>query len=338
MRKKQLLFHITRQRFEQLFESEAQERLQELAEWRGPFNSEPDAILSAEDLKDIEVAFISNHSKLTAEAVDQSPNLKWIHEGTGHPPDIDYSAVFRNNISVTHTGNVFSISVAEMALGMFLASYRRITDHNEVLHTEEGKEAEPVLSNREAYGKTAGIIGLGSIGRRLAFLLNSIGMRVIAYDPYLREQSNDSLDVTFVDLPDLLRRSDGVFVAASPAPDNKHLLNGPMLDLIRSDAVLVSVSRAWLIDHDQLINRLQARRFRAALDVFPIEPLPLGDPLRRLDNVILTPHRAGGTMEARRRMGWDFIKDLEGFIKGNQPSQNFYVSQQIAIERGYMKI
>jgi phosphoglycerate dehydrogenase-like enzyme len=228
--------------------------------------------------------------------IEQLPNLKWIHEGTGHPPDIAYSQAYRSHITITHTGNVFGISVAEMALSLFLASYRRITDHDRMLHTEDGKEGESISLNREAYGKTAGIIGFGNIGKRLAYLLRSIGMRVIAYDPFLHnDPSSKDMDVAFVDLTDLLSSSDGIFVAASPAPDNKHLL-----------------------------------------DVFPIEPLPPGDPLRRLDNVILIPHRAGGTNEARQRMGWDFIHDLEVYLRGGLPIKNFNVTRQIALERGYM--
>lgn len=337
MNKPTIMFHITRQRFEQLFVPEAQQRLDELANWTGPFEEEPDSTLSAESLSNVDIVFASHKTKLTAEVIKQSPNLRWIHEGTGHPPDVAYSEAYHNNMTITHTGNVFSIPVAEMALGLFLTSYRRIIDHNHVLHTYDGQEAEAASMNREAYGKTAGIIGLGNIGSRLAFLLNSIGMRVIAYDPFLRNNlSAVDMGVTFVELADLLSSSDGIFVTASPAPSNEHLLNGSMLDLIRSDAVLVSVSRAMLIDHDALVERLLAGKFRAALDVFPIEPLPPGDPLRGLDNVILIPHRAGGTNEARQRMGWDFLRDLEVYLEGSLPIRNFLVTQQIAVERGYM--
>jgi phosphoglycerate dehydrogenase-like enzyme len=332
--KVRILFHITKKRFELLFSPEAEKELRELADVIGPYE-EDSSSPPAEDLKEASIAFISHLTDLDRSALENAPNLRWIHEGTGHPPKLDYKEAYNREITVTHTGNVFGIPVAEMALGLFLASYRSIVDHNKALHTEKGKEGDHYLNTREAYGKTAGIIGLGTIGSRLAQLLGVLGMNVIAYDPYVQTASKQGVEM--VGIEELLTRSDGIFLTAAPSPGTRKLLDGKRLDLIRSDAVLVNVSRALLIDYEALVERLTAGRFRAALDVFPIEPLPEGDPLRSLDNVILIPHRAGGSVEARLRMGSDFVHDLRNHLAGNSPSRGFLVTPAIAVQRGYME-
>jgi phosphoglycerate dehydrogenase-like enzyme len=332
--KLKILFHITKKRFKLLFSPEAEKELRDLADVIGPYE-EDSTLPPANDLKNASIAFISHLTDLDERALEMAPHLRWIHEGTGHPPKIDYKEAFKRDITVTHTGNVFGVPVAEMALGLFLASYRRIIDHDKALHTESGKEGDHYLNTREAYGKTAGIIGLGTIGSTLARLLDALGMRVIAYDPYVKTATQQGVEM--VGLEELLASSDGIFLTAAPSPGTRQLLDGSRLDLIRNDAVLVNVSRALLIDYEALVERLTAGRFRAALDVFPIEPLPEGDPLRSLDNVILIPHRAGGSVEARLRMGSDFVHDLRNYLAGNSPSRSFLVTPVIAVQRGYLE-
>jgi phosphoglycerate dehydrogenase-like enzyme len=112
------------------------------------------------------------------------------------------------------------------------------------------------------------------------------------------------------------------------------LLGAEELDLIRPDAVLLVISRSHLVDEAALIERLRAGRFRAAMDVFDTEPLPAGHPYRSPPNVVMTPHRAGGTVESYRRIGRHLVNDLERFRRGEPPAENVLVTAEAARLQG----
>jgi phosphoglycerate dehydrogenase-like enzyme len=114
------------------------------------------------------------------------------------------------------------------------------------------------------------------------------------------------------------------------------LLGPAELDLLRPESVLLVISRSWLVDEAALVARLRAGRFRAAMDVFETEPLPPDHPYRSLPNTVLTPHRAGGTVESYRRVGDALVADLERFAAGQPLVLNVPVTADAARLQGRM--
>src|SRR5690606_12530192 len=120
-------------------------------------------------------------------------------------------------------------------------------------------------------------------------------------------------------LDDLLATSRVIFVLAIPSAENRAMLNRARLELIAPDAVLVLISRAHVVDFDALTDLLYQRRFRAALDVFPQEPLPAGHPIRRAPGVVLSAHRAGSVWRDLQAIGRMVVDDLEAMTRGLPP-------------------
>jgi phosphoglycerate dehydrogenase-like enzyme len=195
--------------------------------------------------------------------------------------------------------------------------------HDRALHTADAPEGRDKSFNREASGRTIGIVGLGGIARSLLHFLAPFAPHVLVFDPFLSEEAIRAVGAEPTALDDLLRQSDAVFLMAVPTSENRRLIGARELDLLRPESVLLVISRAWLVDEAALIERLQAGRFRAAMDVFEEEPLPAGHPYRSLPNVVLTPHRAGGTLESYRR-----------FIRGDPLAHNAPVTLDVARLQG----
>jgi phosphoglycerate dehydrogenase-like enzyme len=141
------------------------------------------------------------------------------------------------------------------------------------------------------------MIGFGSIARCLRPLLAPFGCPIAVYDPWLGAGYLRSQGVEPVALAHLLRTSQVIFVLASPSAESQALLSRELLEQIQPGAVLVLISCAHVIDFDALTDLVLAGRFKAAIDVFPLEPLPLDHPIRQAPGAILSAHRAGSVKE-----------------------------------------
>lgn len=253
------------------------------------------------------------------------PSLKAIFEvGGSMPPreSLDYQTCFARGIRVMSCSPVFGPAVAELALGLALCSARGILRADALVRS--GREKTSREGNADAftlYRKTVGMIGFGGLGRSLKPLLDPFQCRFLAYDPYVAPAELESCGVTPVDLEALLRRSRLIFVLATPTPQNKGLIDRRRLELIQPDAVFLLMSRAHLVDFDALVEMASAGRFRAAIDVYPTEPIPADDPVRASANTILTPHIAGHVPEDFVRMGAMLVDDIEAVLEGRQPRQ-----------------
>ena len=168
-------------------------------------------------------------------------------------------------------------------------------------------------------GKPVGLVGFGNIGRHLRRLLEPFGCELRAYDPWLTEAYLRDEGVEPTALAHLLESSRIVFVLATPTTENAALLSRELLELIRPDAVLVLASRAHVVDFDALTELVLAGRFRAAIDVFPYEPLDPDHPIRMASRGVLSPHRAGLVQEALWEIGRLVVDDLEAIVNGLPP-------------------
>jgi phosphoglycerate dehydrogenase-like enzyme len=240
--------------------------------------------------------------------------------GGGFPNGLDYDACFARGIRVLTAAPAFGPQVAEMALGMVLAASREIVAGDAAMRRGDekwlhaGNESTFLL-----YGKPVGFIGYGGLARALRPLLAPFGCPISVYDPWLPEGYLRSQGVEPVSLEALLEGSRVTFVLAVPSAENRALLSRDMLERIPPGSVLALISRAHLVDFDALTELVLAGRFKAVIDVFPNEPLPLDHPIRRAPGVVLSAHRAGSVAEGLQDIGRLVVDDLEAIARGIPP-------------------
>lgn len=257
--------------------------------------------------------------------LDALVNLRAILEvGGSHPSPrlLDYTACFQRNIRVLSCAPAFGPVVAEMALGLAIAAGRGIVEGDRLMR--RGEERYSRAGNENAftlYGKRVGLIGFGGLARSLQPLLAPFGCEIHAYDPWLPASHLRRQGVTPTDLDSLLATCRVIFVLALPSVENRGLIDRRRLELIQPDALFLLISRAHLVDFDALVELVNQGRFRAAIDLYPDEPVPADHPVRSSRNTILSSHRAGHVPEDFRSIGRMVVNDLEAIFHGLPPFQ-----------------
>lgn len=238
------------------------------------------------------------------------------------PQGLDYPYCFARGIRVLSAAPAFAPQVAEMALGMALAASREIVAGDAAMRA--GTERWLHAGNADTfllYGKPVGFIGYGNLARALRTLLAPFGCPIAAYDPWLGDGYLRSEGIEPLPLDALLARSKVTFVLAVPSVENRALLTRALLEQIPSGAVFVLMSRAHVVDFDALTELVLAGRFKAAIDVFPVEPLPLDHPIRQAPGAVLSAHRAGSVAEGLWEIGQMVVDDLEAIVQGLPPQR-----------------
>ncbi len=250
-----------------------------------------------------------------------APDLRAVISVSGaFPSKLDYQACRERGIRVLSAAPAFGRQVAEMALGLALASCRQIAAGDAAMRAGEerwlhaGNESTFML-----YDQPVGFIGYGALARSLQPLLAPFGVGISVYDPWLGDGFLRRQGVRPVSLPELLETSRFVFVLAAPSSENQALLSRKLLERVRQDAVVVLVSRAHVVDFDALTELVLAGRFRAAIDVFPDEPLAADHPIRGARGAVLSAHRAGSVREGMWDIGQMVVDDLEAIVDGLPP-------------------
>jgi phosphoglycerate dehydrogenase-like enzyme len=212
--------------------------------------------------------------------------------------------------------------VAEMALGMVLASSRQIVEgHNAFRAGEEIYLWPGNVGSFTLYGQTVGFIGFGGLARALKPLLDPFHCQVLVYDPWKPEHHLRRQGVVPTGLDDLLSRCKVIFVLAVPSKENKGLLSRERLAKVRPGSVLALMSRAHLVDFDALTEAVSQGKFKAVIDVFPQEPLPKDHPIRKAPGVVFSAHRAGSVERELREIGRMAVDDLIAMIAGQAPTE-----------------
>ena len=250
-----------------------------------------------------------------------APKLKLIQLLSAGYDDVDLDAARRAGVPVANNGGANAISVAEHAMMLMLAVSRRVIwQHNNVAGGRwRGNGPAPRMY--EMHDKTLGIVGLGTIGKKVARLARAFGMRVQYYDiARLPEHEEDALGVKFRLFGELLRTSDVVSLHVPLNDSTRHMIGANELALMKPTSVIVNTSRGPVIDEVALTKVLADHRiFGAGLDVFDQEPPPPDNPLFKLDNVLLTSHFAGPTWDnhtARFRNAFDNVQRV---ARGEKP-------------------
>ncbi|MCD2178099.1 hydroxyacid dehydrogenase [Rhizobium sp. C1] len=257
-----------------------------------------------------------------ADRLAKASNLKAIFNvETNFLPNIDYEACFQRGIHVLAPSGVFALAVAEMGLGMAISLARGI--HSEHARFLDGTERYGLEGNGDAElltGSQFGFIGFGDLGKALQALLPAFRPAAVrVFDPWLPDGHLARLGVQPASLDEVLTKSRFVFVVASITTENQHLLNRDKLSLMQPGASLILLSRAAVLDFDALAEIVSTGRIRVATDVFPQEPVPSGDTLRALPNVLFSPHRAGALNSALQEIGKRVLEDVDLISRGLPP-------------------
>lgn len=224
-------------------------------------------------------------------------------------------------IPVANNGGANALDVAEHTLALILAFYRRLVEMNTNVRTGQWNAIDSGATTYCIDGKTVGIVGLGQIGRRVARLLGAFGARLLYYDPYPPAPSiAHDLKAHQVTLEELFQQSDIITLHIPLNEATHHLVNEPLLALMKPNALLVNTCRGPVVDEAALTAVLRERRIAgAALDVLAQEPPAPNNPLLQLDNVLFTPHTAGVTRDTWPRRGKFIFENLQRVWAGEAP-------------------
>lgn len=252
----------------------------------------------------------------------QARNLRWIHAPTSAVHQFMFPELQNSDVVLTNSREVHGPVVAEHVMALIFALARKIPQ-SVVFQQQRVWGQEPIWYEgahpRELAGATLGLIGVGSIGRRVAQKASALAMRVLAVREHPEKGKPDFVDEVFGpgELEGVLRRSDFVVVAAPLLAATEGLINGARLAAMKPDAFLINVGRGPQVDESALVEALRNRRIAgAALDVFEHEPLPADSPLWCAPNLLITPHTAGLTDQLWPRHYELFSNNLRRYIEG----------------------
>ena len=264
--------------------------------------------------------FAHINDRIDAEIMDAAgASLKVIAEfGVGYD-NIDTAAASERNIAVGNTPGVLTETAADLAFALIQASGRRLAESDRFVRRGEWKWFEPLdLLGQDIHGSTLGIIGLGRIGSAVARRALASGMNVIYLN---RSQPADDLGCRRVgSLDELLAESDFVSVHCPLTPETQGLIGAAQLKTMRDHAALINTARGPIVDTEALTEALRSSVIAyAALDVTDPEPIPVGHPLLKMENITLLPHVASATVGTRRKMSEMTVDNILAVLKGELP-------------------
>ena len=268
--------------------------------------------LEKEDLikimPEVEVLVVRSATKVTAEVIEAGKKLKIIARAGVGLDNIDLEKAKEKGIKVLNTPGASAASVAELTIGMMFALSRHIV--RGTMDLKEGKWTKKQLKGVELNGKTLGIIGIGRIGREVAKRALALGMKVIAYDPFVKEID---MDVKLVEFDELLSSADYITVHVPLIPETKHLIDEKAFEKMKKGVFVLNCARGGIVDEEALLKALKEGKVAGAgMDVFETEP-PTSDvekEILSLPNVVATPHIGASTKEAQKRVGKEIVNRI----------------------------
>lgn len=257
------------------------------------------------------VCVMRERAPLPRRIIERLPRLKLIAStGPGKNASIDYDAAGERNIEVTGTG-YSPTSTVELTWALIMASARNLVSESNSVRSGGWQTSV----GRELDGQVLGILGLGTIGSRIAAIGQMFGMNVIAWSENLDVATAEAAGATWVPKDELFARSDILSIHLRLSERTRGLVSADQLAAMKSTAWLVNTSRGPIIDEPSLIGALTAQSIGgAALDVFDTEPLPLDHPLRRLPNALVTPHIGGVAENLYRTFYGDAAAEIAGWL------------------------
>ncbi len=292
---------------------EVLEPLREFGSYRYYKNRLEESHLLLERIGDAHAVFL-DWSNLNAEVLSFCPSLEIVsYIGVGAANFVDLAAASELGIVVTNTPDYGNRSVAEHALGLILAVARHIARGDRDLR--QGRWTSSQREGVQISGRRIGLVGMGAVGKEMARMCRSLGMEIIYHDPRRQPEVEDM--ASYRELDELLRECDVVSLHVAYTPETHNLIGERELSLLRPGAILVNTSRGEVLDLKALAKALrEGRLWGAGLDNYSNEPHPDLSGLVGLENVVMTPHIAFNTREAKDRMTAIAVENVVSFYRG----------------------
>jgi D-3-phosphoglycerate dehydrogenase len=266
------------------------------------------------DLKDFDIVIMMRErTRFPRQVIEGLPQLKLLITTGAYNASIDMKACQERGITVCGTGG-FGNPTVGITFGLILELTRRIGWEN--ARMKAGAPWQLTLG-MDIEGKTLGVLGLGKLGARAAGVGKAFGMNVLAWSQNLTSERCREVGAEYASREDLLRHADFVTIHLVLSDRTRGLISGKEFGLMKSTAYLINTSRGPIVDEKALLEALNSKRIAGAgLDVFDVEPLPVDHPLRKLDNVVLTPHLGYVSEQNYRRYYPDIVENIRGWLDG----------------------
>jgi D-3-phosphoglycerate dehydrogenase / 2-oxoglutarate reductase len=269
---------------------------------------------------DFDAIITRSGTAVNADLLENPGKLKIIGRAGVGLDNVDIEAASKKGIIVMNAPSGNTLAATELTMGIMLAAARKIPLANESL--KAGKWDRKRFMGIELYNKTLGIVGLGRIGTNVAIRAKSFGMRVVAYDPYIKKSKADAAGVVLYDtLEELLREADVISFHTPLTAETKNMITEKEMALTKDGVILVNCARGGIVNENDLYEALKAGKvFAAGVDVFEQEP-PQSSKLLQLENVFATPHIGANTMEGQEAVAVIIAEQVYNALHG-KPYQN----------------
>lgn len=270
-----------------------------------------------EKLQGYDALMVRSATTVTKKIIESVESLKVIGRAGVGVDNIDVPAATNRGIMVINSPQGNTISAAEHTFALILAAARRVPQAAATMNA--GRWDRKLFTGNELYNKTLGVVGFGRIGREVASRAASFKMKILAYDPFVSDESIRATGAEPRELDDLLPDCDFVTLHVPKVKETVGLFSKERLLKMKKGSYLVNCARGGIVDENALVEVLKDHLGGAAFDVFETEPLPEGSPLRGVSNLVLTPHLAASTEEAQMRVAIDVAEQIRDVLEGKSP-------------------
>ncbi len=320
--KPKVLFAVGSQFRDKIFPSHTLKKIESVCDIvEAPVPSEADAEFLRAHLRGAQIVISGwGTAALDGPVLAAAPALKLLAHAAGSIKPQVSPASWDRGIRVTGAAQAIAIGVAEFCLGLIITASKRVYWMAERVRQGAFSRSEDFFGPAfEIYRQKVGIIGASFVGRRLAELLRPFGCTIVIYDPYWPKEKLKALGAEKAEtLDELFRECRVVSLNAPVTKETEKMIRGRHFAMLPEGAVFVNTARGILIDQDEMLQELRRGRFVACLDVTVPEPLPIDHPLRRLPNVLVTPHEAGAFAENLVRIGEFISEEIERYTAGRE--------------------
>ena len=269
----------------------------------------------AERIKDAEI-ILCNKSIMNRMTLKDAKNVKYIGLFATGYNNVDIEYTNERNITVCNAGSYSTNAVAQHVFALILGHYNKVGEYNKFvkdggwIHSEKFSPFKPM---KEMDGRTLGIVGYGSIGKKVAKIAQAFDMKVLAYN---RSPKKDE-SVRFVEMDELLEKSDIVSIHCPLNSDSEKMCNKEFFEKMKDGALFINTSRGGVVDEQALIDAVKSKKISGAgLDVVAVEPMEKHEEILDIDNIIITPHSAWAPVETRTRLVEIVKNNIKKWVAG----------------------
>ncbi|AUS96786.1 hypothetical protein CDQ84_15410 [Clostridium thermosuccinogenes] len=269
-----------------------------------------------ERLEGIDVCITGwGNAKLDEYVLEKAQSLKLVAHTGGTVAPLVSEALYDKGVRVISGNEIYARSVAEGVIAYMLVALRDIPKYSEMLRSKGWHDGS--WWNEGLLDQTVGLVGFGAIAQYLVPMLKAFDVKIKVYSSHLSEQDALRWGVERATLDEIFSECKIISIHSAATPKTYHMIDRRLLQMIPEGSLFVNTARGSVVDEEALAQELHTGRFKAVLDVYEEEPLPMGSKLRSAPNTLLMPHMAGPTIDRRKFVTEGLLKDIENFYSGN---------------------